>query len=180
MVKPRYSTILLGLLGISALELIGCHPTRAIADECASAYQRPAAVGVANDTTSIPALSALALYHPADSLPQLYKPDSTVRWFRDLFYAHFGDFPGGQAGVHSFLLRFHARIVGLADTAGWYAVRIPDPGPDTARFNLLRFCIGADHGVYVRPAYSRSPSLLPVTSSHPVSHPGPHGAGESP
>lgn len=159
-VVNSHSTVALILLGVVGSALFGCHQTVAIADECASNYPRPMAPALAGDTMAIPAPGALTHYHPADSLPQIYKGDSSIGWFRDLFYAHFGDFPGGQAGVHSFLLRFHARVVGLADTAGWYAVRIPDPGPDTARFNLLRFCIGADHGVYVRPAYSRPPSLF--------------------
>lgn len=160
MTVTRYPTILAAWVGLAASPLIGCHPAVSIADKCASAYPRPTADRVAHDTNSIPAPPALTLFHPSDSLPRLYKPDSSVGWFRDLFYAHFSDFPGGPGGVNGFLLRFHARIIGLADTAGWYAVRIPDPGPDTARFNLLRFCIGADHGVYVRPAYSRAPSLF--------------------
>jgi len=158
--KAQYVTRALLLLGISPVALISCHGPMAVADQCASAYPRPDAVRLAEDTASIPNPNALTLYHAADSLPQIYKVDSSVGWFRDLVYAHFGDFPDGATGVHSFLLRFHARIVGLADTSGWYAVRIPDPGPDTAKFNLLRYCIGADHGVYVRPAYSRSPAIL--------------------
>jgi len=138
-----------------------------IETQCLSRYPRPIDARVASDTTSIPHSQALPLYRPSDSLPQIYNTDSSTGWFRTLFYADLGAFPGGDRAVHSFLLRFQARIVGRTDEPGWYAVIVPDPGPDTARFSLLRHCIGATYGVYVHGAFSRGlPLLLRDTVRH--------------
>ena len=151
--------------------LLGSCEPNSRAAQCASQYPRPTAARAASSTTPIPAWPTLPLYRPPEALPQIYSADSSVGWFRSLFYAHLDAFPGGRAAVRVFLLRFQARIVGRTDTVGWYAVLIPDPGPDTATINLLNFCIGVSHGVYVHQVYSRRPSFLPSgTASHVLSN----------
>jgi hypothetical protein len=151
--------------------LAACSCSRSVADQCAARYPRPTDAQISADTTSIPAPERLAIYRPRDSLPQVFSPDSSAGWFRSLLYAHFTEFHSKRE-VHSFLLRFHARIVGQAATTGWHAVLIPDPGPDTARSNLLLRCTGAALGVYVRPVYSRRPWFLRGdTGSHVLPNP---------
>jgi len=139
--------------------LASCQPiTRA--RQCLSQYPQPTDSQLAGDTRSIPSAEALPLYRPPDALPQIYSADSSAAWFRSLFYVRIDDSPFGEAEVRRFLLRFQARIVGRAELPGWHAVLIPDPGPDTARFSLLLFCIGVSHGVYVRSVFSRRPPFL--------------------
>jgi len=139
-----------------ATALLGCQP-ETLADRCRSHYPNPTNEQRGRGAASVPGLGTLPLYSPPDSMPQIYNADSSTGWFRSLFYARFDAFPGGQREVEKFILRFHARVVGRGDTAGWYAVTIPDPGADTTQFNLLLQCIGATYGVYVRSAYSRRP-----------------------
>jgi len=138
-----------------ACALSGCSDPPTLGERCVSQYPPLRTGEVADDTTSIPASHMLPVYHSSDSLPQIYSPDSATGWYRNLFYADFEAFPNELKGVHSFIRRFDARVVGRAEETDWHAVMIPDPGADTARFNLLLNCIGANFGVYVRPAYSR-------------------------
>jgi hypothetical protein len=160
--------------------LAACSCSRSVADQCAARYPRPTDAQIAADTTSVPAPESLAIYQPSDSLPQVFSSDSSAGWFRNLLFAHFTEFHTKRE-VHSFLLRFHARIVGQAATAGWHAVLIPDPGPDTARFNLLLHCTGAALGVWVRPVYSRRPSFFPRdTGSHVLPNPRLQRTGAAP
>jgi hypothetical protein len=142
-----------------ACALIGCYDSETLAERCVSQYPRPSDSEIARDTTSILPSHMLPVYRPSDSLPQIYNADSSTGWFRNLFHADFDTFRS-EKEIHSFILRFRARIVGRADTSGWYAVMIPDPGADTATFNLLLHCIGANYGVYVRSVYSRPPPFL--------------------
>ena len=146
------------VLAAIALAFGGCSHSETLAEQCASAYPKPTGVQVAPDTMPIPALESIAVYHPSDSLPQIFSADSSIGRFRNLFHARFGAFRSEQE-VRSFILRFQARVVGKAETDDWYAVVIPDPGPDTSKFNLLLNCIGASYGVYVRSVYSRLPFL---------------------
>jgi hypothetical protein len=118
-------------------------------EHCRVVYPLPENAQSAADAIPIPALETLPLYHPSDSLPQIYNADSSAGWYRNVFLARFGSFRS-QEEVHSFMLRFQARVVGRTEADGWYAVTIPDPGPDTTTFSILSFCIGADFGVYVR------------------------------
>src|SRR5574341_264447 len=155
------------LLVASAWLFAGCYRGNMIEKQCRSQYPLPADATVVSDTTSIPPWQALPPYRPSDSLPQIYSADSSTAWFRSVFYADLGAFPGGERAVHSFLLRFHARLVGRTDTPGWYAVVVPDPGPDSTHFTLLQHCIGATYGVFVRSAFSRGlPPLFRDTGRH--------------
>ena len=156
----------LAVVGTLASALVSCRHSDSVADQCRSRYPNPTAAQLASDTLSIPPSRSLPFYRPADSLPRIYNGDSTIGWFRNLFYAHFDAFPGGKEAVHGFVLRFQAQIIGIADTSGWYAVRVPDPGPDAATFRILSNCIGATYGVYVHPAYARGPSLLGDSTTH--------------
>jgi hypothetical protein len=142
-----------------------CRRSAILADQCASQYPRPTDSAATSDATTIPPAHALQLYSPTKSLPQILTPDSAMGWYRNLFYADFAAFPRGEREVHSFIVRFNARIVGR-DTAGWYAVAIPDPGPDTVKFNLLLNCIGARYGAYVHFVYARRPIFLRDTADH--------------
>ena len=165
MTNARNSAIAQSALVVLAYALIGCYPAETFAERCVSQYPRPTDSQIAGDAMSIPVSTALAGYRPGDSLPEIYNADSSIGWFRNLFYARFDAFRSEQE-VRSFILRFQARIVDRADTNGWYTVMIPDPGPDTSNFNLLLHCIGANYGVYVRSAYSRHPlSFLGDTTS---------------
>jgi len=154
------SALVRSILVTLACTLLGsCQPdTRA--EQCLSQYPHPTDAQLAGDTRSIPSAEALPLYRPPDALPQIYSADSSAAWFRNLFYVHLDAFLGGEPAVRRFLLRFQARIVGRAELPGWHAVLIPDPGPDTARFSLLLFCLGVSHGVYVRSVFSRRPPFL--------------------
>ena len=153
------NTALLRPLMVAAMcVLASCGRRQGLAERCASRYPKPPDSEVVTDTGVIPASATLPLFQPNDSLPQIYASDSSEARFRSLFYADFDNFRS-EREVHSFMTRFSARIVGR-DTAGWYAVVIPDPGPDSALFSLLNHCIGATHGVYVRSAYSRLPVYL--------------------
>ena len=149
-----------------AIVLLGCREVDRRADQCASSYPRPTAEQLAADTTSIPTLEELSVYRPGESLPQIFSADSSIGRFRNLFFARFGSFRSQQE-VRSFIGRFDARIVGKADLDdGWYAVLIPDPGPDTSTFNLLLLCIGANHRVFVRSVFSRQPIPLGEASAN--------------
>lgn len=150
-----------------ACALVGCHEPQTLEERCLSQYPRPIDSEIARDTTSVPASHTLPVYHPTDSLPQIYNADSSTGWFRTLFYADFDRFRS-EKEIHSFILRFRARIVGRADTTDWYAVMIPDPCTDTATFDLLLTCIGANYGVYVNSVYSRPPPFLRGDSSVPI------------
>ena len=152
------------MLAAVAIALLGCRESDRRADQCASSYPRPTAEQLATVTTSIPSLEELSVYRPSDSLPQIFSADSSIGRFRNLFYARFGTFRSEQE-VRSFIRRFDARIVGKADWDGWYAVLIPDPGPDSSTFNLLLHCIGANHRVYVRSVFSRQPIPLGEVSA---------------
>ena len=146
------------VLAAIAFALGGCSHSETLAEQCASSYPKPTDLQIASATMAIPALESIAVYHPSDSLPQIFSADSSIGQFRNLFHARFGAFRSEQE-VRSFILRFQARITGKAETDDWYAVVIPDPGPDTSKFNLLLDCIGANYGVYVRSVYSRLPFL---------------------
>jgi hypothetical protein len=137
-----------------AFALGGCSHSETLAEQCGSSYPKPTDAQIAADTMSIPTLESISVYRPSDSLPQIFSADSSIGQFRNLFHARFGAFRSEQE-VRSFISRFQARIVGKAETDDWYAVMIPDPGPDTSKFNLLKHCIGANYGVYVRSVYSR-------------------------
>ena len=149
-----------------AVALLGCREVDRRADQCVSAYPRPASEQLAAPPVSLPALEALSVYQPTDSLPQIFSADSSIGRYRNLFYARFGAFRSDQE-VQSFIRRFDARIVGKADLdGGWYAVQIPDPGPDSSTFDLLLHCIGANHRVYVRSVFSRQPIPLGDASAN--------------
>jgi hypothetical protein len=145
---------------VAACVLVSCSGSESPEDACLSQYPNPTDAELAANLVILPALQTLPVYLPADSLPQIYSHDSAVAWYRSLFFADFDRFPHGPRAVQSFLQRFNARIVGRADTAGWYAVTTSDPGSDTAHFSLLLKCIGATHGVYVHSVYSRPPQFF--------------------
>ena len=150
----------------AATLLLGCRQVDKRADQCVESYPRPTAEQLAADTTSIPYLEELSVYRPGESLPQIFSADSSIGRFRNLFYARFGRFRSEEE-VRSFIRRFDARIVGNAELGdGWYAVLIPDPGPDSSTFNLLLHCIGANHRVYVRSVFSRQPIPLGEASAN--------------
>ena len=145
-----------------AIVLLSCHEPVADrrAAQCVSSYPHPAKEELAADTTTIPSLEALSIYHPSDSSPQIFSADSSTGRFRNLFHVRFATFRSKEE-VRSFIRRFDAQIVGKGHLdEGWYVVRIPDPGPDSATFNLLLHCIGAFHYQHVRAVYSRQ--LIPV------------------
>jgi hypothetical protein len=137
----------------------GCSSERTLAEQCGSAYPRPTDEQLAAHPTALPPFASLPIYQVNDSLPQIFTADSSIARFRNLYYARFGAFRS-EDEIRSFIHRFDARVVGRADSDGWYAILIPDPGPDTATFNLLLHCIGATHGVYVRSVSPRPQPLL--------------------
>jgi hypothetical protein len=145
---------------VTVWSLVSCIGSEGPEDSCRSRYPNPTDAVLARNEVVRPALQTLPIYSPGDTLPQIYNSDSTVAWYRTLFLADFDRFPNGPSAVQSFLQRFNARIVGRAETAGWYAITIPDPGLDTATFSLLLRCIGATHGVYVHSVYSRPPKFF--------------------
>ena len=145
-----------------ALVLLSCREPEADrrAAQCVSSYPPPTEEELAADTIPIPSLEALEIYHPSDSFPQIFSADSSTGMFRNLFHVRFATFRSKEE-VRSFIRRFDAQVVGKGHLdEGWYAVRIPDPGPDSATFNLLLHCIGAVHYQHVRAVYSRQP--IPV------------------
>jgi hypothetical protein len=156
--RARNSDILLTAVCL----IVGCNRGGTLADQCTSAFPHPSSAQLSADTARVPQAQSLPLYVATESLPQINAPDSAARWYRTVFYANLDAFRGGPAEVRSFLARFRAKIAGR-DSAGWFAVIIPDPGPDTARFGLLRNCIGATYGVYVRNAYARG-AYLPFSA----------------
>jgi hypothetical protein len=149
-----------------AIALLGCREVDRRAAQCVSSYPRPTDEQLAAHPVSLPSLEALSVYQPSDSLPQIFSADSSIGRYRNLFYARFGAFRSDEE-VQSFIRRFDARIVGKANLDdGWYAVLIPDPGPDSSTFNLLLHCIGANHRVYVRSVFSNQPIPLGEASAN--------------
>ena len=152
---PRTQALTIALVSAFA----GCSSERTLAEQCGSAYPKPTDEPLAARTAALPPFASLPIYQVNDSLPQIVTADSSIARFRNLYYARFSAFRS-EDEIRSFIHRFDARVVGRADSDGWYAVLIPDPGPDTATFNLLQQCIGATHGVYVRSVSPRQQPLL--------------------